>query len=106
MHRSPRMRSGWIKVSLLVFAVATALLYLSSIKREVHTHSERLQRAHHNDSIRGQGMLNRMDKMEADINRLRESKSRSNSCFFFCSLTKYKIRFQEKKLDFMILTTQ
>ncbi|XP_041819592.1 probable polypeptide N-acetylgalactosaminyltransferase 8 [Chelmon rostratus] len=70
MHRSPRMRSGWIKVSLLVFAVATALLYLSSIKREVHTHSERLQRAHHNDSIRGQGMLNRMDKMEADINRL------------------------------------
>ncbi|KAK2859062.1 hypothetical protein Q5P01_003682 [Channa striata] len=42
----------------------------SSIKREVHTHSERLQRAHQNDSIRGQGMFKRMDKMEADINRL------------------------------------
>lgn len=67
-----KMRSGWIKGSMLVLTVATALLYLSSIKREVHTHSERLQRAHHNDSIRGQGMLKRMAKMEADINRLRE----------------------------------
>lgn len=73
------MRSGWIKGSLLVFTVATALLYLGSIKREVHTHSERLQRAHHNDSIRGQGMLKRMAKMEADINRLGES----NFLFFF-----------------------
>ncbi|GAA6221100.1 probable polypeptide N-acetylgalactosaminyltransferase 8 [Lates japonicus] len=70
MHRSTRMRSGWIKGLLLTFALASALLYLGSIKREVHTHSERLQRAHQNDSIRGQGMLKRMDKMEADINRL------------------------------------
>ncbi|GLD48354.1 probable polypeptide N-acetylgalactosaminyltransferase 8 [Lates japonicus] len=64
------MRSGWIKGLLLTFDLASALLYLGSIKREVHTHSERLQRAHQNDSIRGQGMLKRMDKMEADINRL------------------------------------
>lgn len=76
-HRRPRMRAGWTKGSLLVFAVATALLYLGSIKREVHIHSERLQRAHHNDSIMGQGMLKRMAKMEADISRLRESKSQS-----------------------------
>ncbi|KAI4803405.1 hypothetical protein KUCAC02_006954 [Chaenocephalus aceratus] len=70
MHRSPRMRSGWIKGFLLAFAMAGSLLYLGSIKKEVHTHSERLGSAHHNDSIRGQGMLNRMDKMETDINRL------------------------------------
>ncbi|XP_037615702.1 probable polypeptide N-acetylgalactosaminyltransferase 8 [Sebastes umbrosus] len=70
MHTCTRMRSGWIKGSLLTFAVAAALLYLGSIKREVHTHSERLQKAHHNDSIRGQGMIKRMDKMETDINRL------------------------------------
>ncbi|KAM6896125.1 putative polypeptide N-acetylgalactosaminyltransferase 8 [Lycodopsis pacificus] len=70
MQRSTRMRSGWIKGSLLAFTVATALLYLGSIKREVHTHSERLQKAHHNDSIRGKGMLKRMDKMETDINKL------------------------------------
>ncbi len=83
MHRSIRMRSGWIKGSLLVISVALALLYLGSIKQEVHTHSERLQRAHHNDSIRGLGMLKRMDQMEADINRLRESKSDSWFCLFF-----------------------
>ncbi|XP_023268864.1 probable polypeptide N-acetylgalactosaminyltransferase 8 [Seriola lalandi dorsalis] len=70
MHRSTMVRSGWIKGLLLAFAVASALLYLGSIKREVHTHSERLQRAHQNDSIRGQGMLKRMDRMEDDINRL------------------------------------
>ncbi|XP_068572829.1 probable polypeptide N-acetylgalactosaminyltransferase 8 [Cebidichthys violaceus] len=70
MQRSTRMRSGWIKGSLLAFAVAVALLYLGSIKREVHTHSDRLQKAHHNDSIRGKGMLKRMDKMETDINKL------------------------------------
>uniref|UniRef100_UPI0037E8749E probable polypeptide N-acetylgalactosaminyltransferase 8 n=1 Tax=Semicossyphus pulcher TaxID=241346 RepID=UPI0037E8749E len=64
------MRSGWVKGSLLVLAGIAGLSYLSSIKREVHTHSERLQRAHHNDSIRGQGMLKRMEKMEEDINRL------------------------------------
>lgn len=74
MRQLTKMRSGWIKGSLLVLTVATALLYLSSIKREVHTHSERLQRAHHNDSIRSQGMLKRMAKMEADVNRLREWK--------------------------------
>lgn len=83
MHRSTRMRSGWIKGLLPVIAVAVALLYLGSIKMEVHTHAERLQRAHHNDSIRGLGMLKRMDQMEVDINRLRESKSDSWFCPFF-----------------------
>ncbi|XP_075967424.1 putative polypeptide N-acetylgalactosaminyltransferase 8 [Anarhichas minor] len=70
MQRSTRMRSGWVKGSLLAFTVAAALLYLGSIKREVHTHSERLQKAHHNDSIRDKGMLKRMVKMETDINKL------------------------------------
>ncbi|XP_059181559.1 probable polypeptide N-acetylgalactosaminyltransferase 8 [Centropristis striata] len=70
MHRGSRMRSVWIKGSLLVFTVATALVYLGSIQKEVHTHSERLQRAHHNDSVRSEGMLRRMEKMETDINRL------------------------------------
>ncbi|XP_008281149.1 probable polypeptide N-acetylgalactosaminyltransferase 8 [Stegastes partitus] len=64
------MRSGQVKAFLLVCIMALALLYLGSIKREVHTHSESLQRAHHNDSIRGQGMLQRMEKMEGDINKL------------------------------------
>ena len=39
--------------------MAGSLIYLSV-----------LSRAHHNDSIRGQGILNRMDKMKTDINRL------------------------------------
>lgn len=70
-----RMRSGWVKGSLMVFVVASALVYLSSIKTEFHSHSERLQRAQHDDSIRGQGMIRRMDRMEEDISRLRESTS-------------------------------
>lgn len=72
MQRSSRMRSGWIKGSLLAFVVAAGLLYLGSIKREVRTHSERLQRANRNDSIREKGMLMRMGKMEDHIDRLRE----------------------------------
>nr|XP_040030108.1 probable polypeptide N-acetylgalactosaminyltransferase 8 isoform X2 [Gasterosteus aculeatus aculeatus] len=70
MQRSSRMRSGWIKGSLLAFVVAAGLLYLGSIKREVRTHSERLQRANRNDSIREKGMLMRMGKMEDHIDRL------------------------------------
>lgn len=67
------MRASWIKESFLFVAAATLLLYLGSIKEEVHIHAERLQRIHHNDSIRSQGMLKRMAKMEVDIKRLRES---------------------------------
>ncbi|XP_028256464.1 probable polypeptide N-acetylgalactosaminyltransferase 8 [Parambassis ranga] len=64
------MRSGWIKGLLMASVMALALLYLGSIKREVHTHFERLQRNHHNDSIRNQGILKRMDRLEGDINKL------------------------------------
>lgn len=64
------MRSGWFKWTVLSLAIVSALLYLGSIKMEVHNHAEKLQKAHHNDSVRGQGMLKRMDKMEQDINRL------------------------------------
>ncbi|XP_036977466.1 probable polypeptide N-acetylgalactosaminyltransferase 8 [Acanthopagrus latus] len=64
------MRFSWVKGSLLVFAVTAAVSYLSSIKREVKTNVEKLQRAHSNDSIRGQGILERMDKMEAHISKL------------------------------------
>ncbi|XP_069376514.1 probable polypeptide N-acetylgalactosaminyltransferase 8 [Paralichthys olivaceus] len=64
------MRSRYFKLSILAFVTASALVFLGSIKNEVHTHSERLETAHHNDSLRGQGMLRRMDKMEKDINRL------------------------------------
>lgn len=66
------MRFGWVKGSLLVFAVTAAVFYLSSIRREVKTNVEKLQRAYNNDSIRGQGMLERMDKMEAHISKLGE----------------------------------
>ncbi|XP_039891554.1 probable polypeptide N-acetylgalactosaminyltransferase 8 [Simochromis diagramma] len=64
------MRASWMKALLTVLIVAFALLYLSSIKKEVHIHSERLQRVHYNDSIRDQGIVKRMEKMETDINRL------------------------------------
>ncbi|XP_062239364.1 probable polypeptide N-acetylgalactosaminyltransferase 8 [Platichthys flesus] len=64
------MRCGYFKVTILALATASTLVYLSSIKNEVHTHSERLETAQHNDSIRGQGMLRRLDKMEKDLNRL------------------------------------
>ncbi|KAF7229289.1 probable polypeptide N-acetylgalactosaminyltransferase 8 [Nothobranchius furzeri] len=64
------MRSGWMKVFLTVLVVALVSLYLSFIRTEVRIHSEKLQRAHHNESIRGEGMLQRMDKMEQNINKL------------------------------------
>ncbi|XP_061570520.1 probable polypeptide N-acetylgalactosaminyltransferase 8 [Cololabis saira] len=64
------MRHSWFKGSLVLVVAVSAWLYLGSIKREVHIHSQRLQRAHHNESIRGQGMLKRMDKIEDNINRL------------------------------------
>lgn len=72
------MRFSWVKGSLLVFAVTAAVSYLSSIKREVKTNVEKLQRAHSNDSIRGQGILERMDKMEAHISKLGESQAISS----------------------------
>lgn len=67
------MRSGWFKGFLVVLVLALASVYLSNIKTEVYTNSERLQRAHHNETLRGHMVLRRMDKMEENINRLRES---------------------------------
>ncbi|XP_020502219.2 probable polypeptide N-acetylgalactosaminyltransferase 8 [Labrus bergylta] len=69
------MRPGGIKLALLLLlAGSTALCYLFSmkfsIKSEVPIHSERPQRPLKNDSIRSWGMLERMERMEADINRL------------------------------------
>lgn len=66
------MRSGWIRESLMVFTMTATLLYLGSIKSTVHEHSERLHGAHRNDSIRSQRMLQKMSRMEADINKLCE----------------------------------
>lgn len=73
-----RMRSGWIKGSLMVFTGTAVLLYLGSIKNMVHKHSERLQRASHNDFIRSQRMLQKMSRMEADINKLCKLFQKSN----------------------------
>lgn len=73
MRCSIRKKSGWVKRLLVTFTVALAWLALGSIRKEVHVHSDRLQRAQHNDSIRSQGMLKRMDNMDADIKRLSES---------------------------------
>lgn len=70
------MRSGCIKGLLVVFTVAFTVLNLVSIKKEVYTHSERLQSARNNESIRGRGILKRMDKMEDDMERLSKSKSK------------------------------
>ncbi|KAM7367214.1 hypothetical protein PAMP_015131 [Pampus punctatissimus] len=64
------MRAFSIKVLLLAFSVAAAVIYLSSIKSEVYSHSERLQGIHLNNSFRNQEMLNSISKMETVINRL------------------------------------
>lgn len=65
-----RMRSGWIKESFMVFTMTATLLYLGSIMNTVHEHSERLHGAHRNNSIRSERMLQKMSRMEADINKL------------------------------------
>lgn len=71
---SSRMRSGWIRGFLVVLVLVLVSLYLSNIKTQVSTHSGRLQKAHHlNETIGGQAILGRMDKMQDNINRLRES---------------------------------
>uniref|UniRef100_A0A3P9HNW2 Polypeptide N-acetylgalactosaminyltransferase n=1 Tax=Oryzias latipes TaxID=8090 RepID=A0A3P9HNW2_ORYLA len=74
-----RMRSGSLKGLLMVFVLVWAMFYLSSIKREVHDYSRNLQRVYLNDSIRGHGVLQRMSKIEADIDRLSESKKISEN---------------------------
>ncbi|CDQ64303.1 unnamed protein product [Oncorhynchus mykiss] len=53
--------------------MGAGILYITSIKREVHSHGERLQRAHQDDSVRGQDMLKRLEKMEAHIEKLVKS---------------------------------
>lgn len=70
MNRNTIMRSGSLRGILLSLAAVSGLLYLVSIKMEVHDHAVKLQKAHQNNSVLGQGMLRRMDKMETDINRL------------------------------------
>ncbi|XP_024147333.1 probable polypeptide N-acetylgalactosaminyltransferase 8 [Oryzias melastigma] len=61
------MRSGSLKVLFIAFVSVWVLFYLNSIKRDVYDYSRKL---HLNDSIRGQEVLLRVSKMEADINRL------------------------------------
>ncbi|XP_029617206.1 probable polypeptide N-acetylgalactosaminyltransferase 8 [Salmo trutta] len=64
------MRLGWVRGLAPLLAMAAGILYITSIKREVHSHGERLQRAHQNDSVRGQDILKRLEKMEAHIEKL------------------------------------
>ncbi|CAB1345936.1 unnamed protein product [Coregonus sp. 'balchen'] len=64
------MRLGWVRGLAPLLAMAAGILYITSIKQEVHSHGERLQRAHQNDSVRGQDMLKRLEKMEAHIEKL------------------------------------
>ncbi|XP_020569993.1 probable polypeptide N-acetylgalactosaminyltransferase 8 [Oryzias latipes] len=64
------MRSGSLKILLIVFILGWALFYLGYLKRDVDDYSKKLQRVHLNDSIRGHGVLQRMSKIEADIDRL------------------------------------
>uniref|UniRef100_A0A3P9M4W5 Polypeptide N-acetylgalactosaminyltransferase n=1 Tax=Oryzias latipes TaxID=8090 RepID=A0A3P9M4W5_ORYLA len=68
------MRSGSLKILLIVFILGWALFYLGYLKRDVDDYSRKLQMGHLNDSIRGHGVLQRMSKIEADIDRLSESK--------------------------------
>ncbi|XP_037116018.1 probable polypeptide N-acetylgalactosaminyltransferase 8 isoform X2 [Syngnathus acus] len=64
------MRPGWLRGVLLVTFVASTLLYLGSIRRDVKSHSERLHRVIYNDSVHEQGIFKRLEKMEAGIERL------------------------------------
>lgn len=64
------MRFSYIKGSVFIFALTSTMLYLSSLKQEFYSQSERLQRAHLNESITGQDLLKRMEKMEENINTL------------------------------------
>lgn len=74
------MRLRWVQGMAALLAMAAGMLYITSIKREVHSHGERLQRAHQNDSVRGQDMLNRLEKMESHIEKLGKSQSPSFNC--------------------------
>lgn len=68
-----RMRTCSISGLLLLLIMAIVLLYLGSIKREVHLYFERLQNANQNEFLPAQRMQKQMAKVEADINRLGES---------------------------------
>ncbi|XP_054656905.1 probable polypeptide N-acetylgalactosaminyltransferase 8 [Dunckerocampus dactyliophorus] len=63
------MRSGRLKGLLLAILVAACLLYLRSIYSEVQSHSQSFQGVNYH-SVRGQGMSERLEKMEVDIDRL------------------------------------
>ncbi|XP_046878967.1 probable polypeptide N-acetylgalactosaminyltransferase 8 [Hypomesus transpacificus] len=68
------MRLGWLRGLAPVMIMATALLlYISSIKHEIHSHGKHLQRAHLNDSVRNQHIIMRLESMEANINKLVKS---------------------------------
>lgn len=58
---------------LLLLIMVIVLLSLGSIKREVHLYFERLQNANQNELMPAQRMQKKMAKVEADVNRLRES---------------------------------
>lgn len=58
---------------LLLLIMVIVLLSLGSIKREVHFYFERLQNANQNGLLPAQRMQKKMTKVEADVNRLRES---------------------------------
>ena len=47
--------------------------------------------AYHNDCIRGQGMLDRMEKMEAEITSLRESLSQPDNGFCRKYIVNFKV---------------
>ncbi|XP_055010055.1 polypeptide N-acetylgalactosaminyltransferase 18-like [Boleophthalmus pectinirostris] len=64
------MKSGQLKALFLCFVVVSSLFCFGSIKLGVYKQVTKLPKAHQNDSVRGQGMLKRMDKIEADIDKL------------------------------------
>ncbi|XP_062339372.1 probable polypeptide N-acetylgalactosaminyltransferase 8 [Osmerus eperlanus] len=67
------MRLGWLRGLAPVMIMAAALLYISSIKHEIHSHGKHLQRAHLNDSVRNQHIIMRLQSMEANIDKLVKS---------------------------------
>ncbi|XP_056132676.1 LOW QUALITY PROTEIN: probable polypeptide N-acetylgalactosaminyltransferase 8 [Lampris incognitus] len=67
------MRFSVYRGLVIAIVIAVALLFFGSIKQETHSHSiqsKRLQEADDKASVGESSILRRMDKMEADINKL------------------------------------
>ncbi|KAJ8391066.1 hypothetical protein AAFF_G00096870 [Aldrovandia affinis] len=67
------VRVNFLQGVATVLMATTAMLYIMSIKREMHSYGENLQRAHQSNKGWNQDTLKKLEKMETDINQLAKS---------------------------------